>query len=384
MRVLHVGKFFPPVAGGIENFMHDLMAAAAALGVEQAALVHAFGRSDEQNAHSFDFVSDLRRVPMPLQVSYAPIAPTFGRELDGMLERFQPDALHLHMPNTSAFWALFSRRARRLPWVVHWHSDAVGPGLGLGLKMLYPAYRPFEQWLLRRAAAVIVTSTPYLESSAALRRWRDRAQVIALGLSEQRIETISSSDLWGNGHGDGNGNVLRVLALGRLTRYKGFEILIDAAARCEDVEVVIVGDGDQRRYLQRRIPDSASARIRLAGSVDDDQRNRYLADCDLLCMPSINRAEAFGLALVEAMAAGKPQIGTRVPGSGMDWVIEEGRTGWMVEPENPDALADLLRRLARDRAMVRAYGQAARAQFEQRFRIDAVAEKVVALYRELV
>ncbi|MDT8439155.1 MAG: glycosyltransferase [Wenzhouxiangellaceae bacterium] len=374
---MHIGKFFPPFSGGMENFMHDLAAASAALGVEQACLVHASGHPDEADAR-FEFLTELKRVPVATELSYAPIAPGFARALDDMIERFRPDLLHIHLPNTSAFFALFSRRARALPWLLHWHSDVVGPGLDVKLKLLYPAYWPFEQWLLRRAEAIVATSPPYLESSRALARWQPRTRVIALGLDAARIETASGPDPWGSSER------LRVLGLGRLSRYKGFDTLIDAACEVEGVELSIVGGGSERARLQRRIPAERADRIRLVGAVDNDLRNRYLAGCDLLCMPSINRAEAFGLALVEAMAAGKPKIATRVPGSGMDWVVEEGRTGWMVEPRNPTALAELLRRLERDRGSVREYGRAAREQFEQRFRIDAVARQVVALYRKLM
>ena len=90
------------------------------------------------------------------------------------------------------------------------------------------------------------------------------------------------------------------------------------------------------------------------------------------------------MSLVEAMAAGKPQIATRVPGSGMDWVVEEGRTGWMVPPGDVDELAAVLSRLARRHSEVQEYGRLARQRFEQRFRIEKVAREIVEVYKTLV
>ena len=380
MRVLHVGKFFSPFAGGIENFMLDLLSACSAPGVEQACLVHESPGGGDEAVHRFEFLSELERVPMAAQWSYAPISPAFRRALDEMIARFRPDVLHLHMPNTSAFWALFDGRARSLPWVVHWHSDAVGPGLDFKLKALYPFYRPFEQALLRRADAVIATSPPYLESSRALKRWQAKCRVIPLGLDPARLDCALTPDEIQWQHS----GKLRVLAVGRLSRYKGFDTLIRAASAVPDVELVVAGSGEQLDRLEQIVPEESKQRMRLVGSVNDAVRNRLLAECDVLCMPSNNRAEAFGLALLEAMAAGKPAIATRVPGSGMGWVVEDERTGWLVEPGDVDALAGVLLRLSRDRPTLERAGNRARERFDEQFGIEAVAREIVDVYKGVV
>lgn len=380
MRVLHVGKFFAPFAGGIENFMLDLLRACDAEGVAQACLVHEAPGQRGSTGEGFEFLEHFRRVPMLGQVSYAPVSPGFCRALERMLVDFRPDVLHLHLPNTSAFWALRSRWARAIPWVVHWHSDVVGPGLDAKLKFLYPFYRPFEQALLERADIIIATSPPYLDSSRALKPWRDKCRVIPLGLDPARLGSYS-----------GSGETawrfpakLKVLAVGRLSRYKGFAALICAASAVDDVELVVAGSGEQRKRLERLLPDGAGVRVRLAGSVSNDQRNRLLAGCDVLCMPSLNRAEAFGLALLEAMASGKPAIATRIAGSGVGWVVQDEHTGWLVDSGDVEGLADLLRRLARDRSVLDAAGARARERFDAQFGIEAVASEVLEVYRELV
>src|SRR5690606_2868300 len=118
----------------------------------------------------------------PGQLAYAPLSPGFRRALATMIARHRPQLLHLHMPNPSAFWALSLPVARRLPWLVHWHSDiplAQAPGM---VRLLYPAYRPFQRALLSRAARIVATSPEYRDASAALKPWLDKTTVVPLGM----------------------------------------------------------------------------------------------------------------------------------------------------------------------------------------------------------
>ena len=110
MRVLHIGKYFAPYVGGVERFVEDLIGAQHRAGVESFALVHV--AKGEQSA---DDPAWLRRVPVWATVAFAPLAPGFLSALNRAIVDWQPDYLHLHAPNLSAFAALFSRRARRLP-----------------------------------------------------------------------------------------------------------------------------------------------------------------------------------------------------------------------------------------------------------------------------
>ncbi len=88
------------------------------------------------------------RAPCYGRLLYAPISPTFPFWLARAIREFQPDLLHLHLPNTSAFWALLVPAARRLPWVIHWHADVVASTIDRRLALAYRLYRPFEQRLL--------------------------------------------------------------------------------------------------------------------------------------------------------------------------------------------------------------------------------------------
>ena len=322
------------------------------------------------------------RVPTHGELIHAPLSPSFRRHLLRSLEAWQPDLLHVHMPNTSAFW-LLTLAALDTPFVVHWHADVLTPGVRPALRFAYRAYRPLEAALLRRAAAVIATSPRYLDSSEALAPWRAKCEVIPLGLSSHRIvgphETPPSATAWPTP------GALRVLAIGRLSRYKGFDHLIRAVSDLRGVELVILGDGEQGQALRELVAQrDAADRIAMPGRVDDATRNQLLRQCDLLCLPSINRGEAFGLVLLEAMAMGKPALVTRVPGSGMSWVVDAGHTGWHVEPEDPVGLARQLAEIRDHRDTVAPMGRQAQQQFQERFSIAAVAARTASLYRRVI
>jgi rhamnosyl/mannosyltransferase len=97
-------------------------------------------------------------------------------------------------------------------------------------------------------------------------------------------------------------------------------------------------------------------------------------------LPSIERTEAFGLVLLEAMAFGKPVVASDISGSGVGWVVKHGKTGWLVAPGDQDALSVALKRLLENPDALAMMGEAGRKRFEALFRIDAVASNVIRLY----
>lgn len=384
MRVLHIGKYYPPFAGGIEHFLADLLPALQAQGVVAAALVHDERRRHRSPWPAPDVAIPIYRAPCHGQLLYAPISPAFPGWLRRAIREFQPDLLHLHLPNTSAFWALAVPAARRLPWIVHWHADVVASLLDRRLALAYRWYRPLEQRLLAASRAVIATSPPYLNASAALAPWRDRCHIIPLGLDPGRISApdpaarARSESLWGDAR-------FRVLAIGRLTYYKGHDVLIRAAAALPDSQVLIVGTGEQRARLETLIQAlGLGERVRLPGFQPEADLNALLASCDVLCLPSLERTEAFGLVLLEAMRFGKPVVVSDIPGSGAGWVVQQAGHGLQVPPNDPVKLAAALRELQRDSAWRQSLGQAGAIALRERFGVEPVAAAVAELYRRVL
>ncbi|MEM1144757.1 MAG: glycosyltransferase [Pseudomonadota bacterium] len=379
LRILHIGKYFPPHRGGIETFLRDLMVEQQRQGLTVSAVVHASERSiRSRHAIQKEQGEDLlvTRVARWFTAAFTPISPTFPFVLRRCLREQKPDVLHIHMPNLSPFWCLILPSARHIPWVVHWHSDVLASIHSHALRLLYRVYRPFEQVLLGRTERIIATSPPYLETSEPLTNHRDRCTVVPLGI---RNAPIGATEVGGEGEPQ---RVLRVLFVGRLAYYKGLSYLVEAVASLERVELRVVGLGESADALQSlAFRTDAAHRIRFLGSLTDKELDSEIASADCLCLPSIERTEAFGVVLLEAMRAGKSVIATRVSGSGMSWVVRAQETGVLVDPESVSSLAAALARLRDDTAFRRELGVNGRARFADHFGIERIAKQVSEVYQ---
>jgi rhamnosyl/mannosyltransferase len=362
----------------METYLHELLTALHAQGIRCTALVH---RSPQ---HTPPEPTDappqgpkVVRAKVWANLLFTPISPGFGWQLNRLLRKEQPAVLHLHLPNVSAFWALFLPRARRIPWVVHWHADVPVAALHRGVRWFYRLYRPFERWVLRRAAVIIASSPPYLHSSPALAPVQKRCQVVPLGIQPPQTSQAAPDT-------PPPATPLRVVAIGRLTYYKGFDVLLQALTQCPNATLNIIGDGEQRQELQTLIDQwQLQDRVTLLGNLSDRALDHHLRASHCLCLPSIERTEAFGVVLLEAMARGKACVVTDVPGTGMPWVVQHQRTGLVVPPNNPDALARALNQLAANPTQRHAMGQAGLTRFNTTFTIKAAATATANIYHQL-
>lgn len=370
-RVLHIGKFFPPHRGGMESFLSDLIQAQREQGVESHALVHGQALTEDPPW--------LRRVPVQLQLIYAPIAMGFRAALVRAVREIKPQVLHLHMPNNSVFWALTVASARQIPWVVHWHSDVVVSDERLALRAAYTFYRPFEQAVLDRAERIIVTSPPYLQVSEPLRRWQHKCAVVPLGIAPDLPQSAGAAPRWQPGR-------LKLLSIGRLAHYKGFETLIQAVSASKHLQLIIVGQGESMGKLQalvsaRTSPGNAP-NVQLIGEVSEADKHQLLASCDAFCLASIERTEAFGMVLLEAMAHARPCIVSSLPGSGMPWVVSSSGAGLSHLPVgDANAWRMALEALAQQPQQLEQWGAQGRRALDGRFSIDSCARAITAQYR---
>lgn len=368
VRVLHVGKYYPPAHGGIERYLADLVGAQQRAGDDVAVLVHEHAGFRPGG----DDPPWLDRVPVWLRLLFTPISPAFPSRLARAIRQHRPSVLCLHVPNVSAFWALIGRSARQLPWVVYWHADVEPSRFRPALRLAYPFYRLLERALLERADAIIVTSQAYLEASEPLGPWRRKCHVVPLGADRNRLPSPPAPC-----EAEWRTPGLRVLFVGRLTYYKGLDTLIAAAGATTAVEVLIAGDGEERRRLERAIAATgASQRIRLLGEVDDQRLCGLLASCHLVALPSCERTEAFGVILLEAMRYAKPLLVSRLPGSGVTHVARDGVNAMLVPPEEVEAWKRALAAAAADPQGLQALGARGRERFEREYEIGIVARRV--------
>lgn len=371
MKVLQLSKFYPPVMGGIESVAWELTEGLNRRGVATDVLCSSHRpRSVHQVAPAGYRIVRAGTLGTLLSTSIAPPMVALIRRMAAHAE-----VVHLHMPDpmaAAAFWAARPRSAL----VLHWHSDVIRQRRAMRL------YEPLQRWLLERADAVIATSEPYADASAALAPWRHKVAVIPIGISDNRP---AACDLKAQALRQRYPGRRIVFALGRMTYYKGFDVLIDAAAQLPDDCVVLVGgDGELLADYRARVAARELAdKVHFLGHVRDADLASHFHACDIFCMPSTVRAEAYGVAMLEAMVMGKPIVATDIAGSGVPWVNQHGRTGFNAPVRDPGSLAASLRRLLVDPGLREHLGAAARRRYEAEFRADRMTQRTLDLYRSL-
>ncbi len=172
-----------------------------------------------------------------------------------------------------------------------------------------------------------------------------------------------------------------VVAVGRLVEKKGFAHLIEAMADAPDLHLAIIGDGDLHSDLRAR-GDAAGVSLTLAGRFSRSEVREALECADLVAVPSIvdsmGNVDGLPNALLEAMAAGKAIVASRV--AGIPEVVTEGIEGVLVPPKDPAALRDALFRLAQDPQRRGQLGEAAARRVKRDLTWDRVGATLEECY----
>ena len=362
MKILHVYKDFdPPVRGGMERHM-ALMCRFQRQWAEVQALTcsRSFGtRVVDRDGTRVTEVGEWGRFQS------APLSPLFP----WYLRRIEADVVVVHVPNPTAElgWLLARPRGRL---VVRYQSDVVRQARAMR------AYAPFQMKFLRKAAIILASSELYVATSPTLEAVRDRCRVVPLGILpeafalEDPARAQALRDRYGGGY---------VLFSGRHRYYKGLAYLVRAAKEIA-APVVIAGEGPERAACQT-LARELGVEIVFPGALSHADLVAHLHGCDVFVCPSVARSEAYGIAMLEAQACGKPVVSTRL-GTGVEYVNLDGRTGLNVPPRDPAALAEAVNALLSDAALRREMGTFARRRVETEFHAEAVARAEFAHYQE--
>lgn len=387
LRVVHLGKYYPPASGGIETHTRTLAQAQADLGADVSVVVvnHATAGGKDVTFDSFGRTPNVAEDDGPVRVLRAgrwgclaklDVAPGLAGILRRLL-RDPPDVWHLHTPNVTMMLALLAHPRVR-PLVVTHHSDIVRQ------RVLKSAVRPLERTIYRRAAAVLADSPPYIDGSDLLQAFRSKVDSLPLGLDlvpyarpsvaaiahAERLRRKYPGPIW--------------VSVGRLVYYKALDIAL-VALREVPGTLIVIGTGPMERAWRERASELGVAdRIVWNGRTSDDELVGAYHAATALWFPSNARSEGFGLVQVEAMASGCPVINAAVPHSGVAWVSRNEETGLTVPLNDPSAFAAAARRLLDESGLRNRLAAEGRRQAAQRFDHRTMAERSLAIYREVV
>jgi phosphatidylinositol alpha-1,6-mannosyltransferase len=370
--------YFPPQTGGISNFMQSIC---STMGREEICCLT--GVSAEGKRRESGHGPRVYRRRSAFAKAWHVQAPSLGTALLYIVLREHPNVVQIATAY-DGYIGLQLRKRFGLPYVVYAHGNEVLDAARSEWE------KPRES--LCQAARVLAVSryTGSLLENMGVNP--ERIETFHPGCDIDRFQPREPDEalrrkLLGEAK---NGRVL--LSVGNLVSRKGHDMVIRALPRLlgshGDVTYLIVGDGPYRGELED-LARSVGVRDRVvfAGQLTEETLPRVYALCDVFVLPSREQldrcdVEGFGIVFLEASACGKAVVGGRSGGIGD--AIVEGETGFLVEPREPDAIAEAIGRLIGDAELASRFGEQGRSRVVREFRWDAVAGRLRGILREVV
>jgi glycosyltransferase involved in cell wall biosynthesis len=304
---------------------------------------------------------------------YGPIAKAEQRARNALyfaefFTKKRVEHVHVHFANRAAHTAVFLKEISGIPFSVTAHGQDFMKDLG-------------SDDLLREicaAAEFIAAETDYSRDLLRQRCSESAAKIhkVYNGIDLQRFPAPHSV----------NNPLPRIVSIGRLVAFKGFDDLVDACAELArhriDFACEIMGDGPLRQALQAKIGQlDLSSRVKLLGSLSQDAVLEKLQAADIFALASTTdtqgATDVFPTVILEAMASARPVVSTRL--AGIPELVVDRQTGILVPPGDSIALAHALEQLLRNPELQLRFGQVGRARIEECFQIGKTVAPLVEM-----
>jgi glycosyltransferase involved in cell wall biosynthesis len=372
IRVAIFASAFYPRTGGVEELVRQLCHAFPDQAVEPIILTDRWPRN--VLAEEVYEGTPVHRLPMRMpewnwrvRLVHALTFPFTRRRMLDILRRHRSEVIHVQCAGSNGLYALAAQKALGLPLILSVQGERTMDASDIYGRL--PSLNRTLRELVSAASAITGCSRDTL---ADLERWWGRP----LGANATVMYNGIRPDDFARGIAHPHPRPY-VLGIGRIVPQKGFDVLIDAFAEAglTDHDLIIAGEGPERDALLQRARDRGIAdRVILPGRADRVQAVALFKGCAFFALPS--RMEPFGIVNLEAMAAGKAVVGSRV--GGVPEVVVDGETGILVPPGDARALAVELRRVAIDGALRDRLGSAGLR------RVDEFSWPVIAqAYRQI-
>src|SRR6266436_3711398 len=369
LRIFHAYKIYrPDIEGGIPAVISCL-----AQDGNTSHSILAARRSGWGQRYSIDDVP-VKAVASLGNLFSTPVAPFFipafwrgARSADVVVH---------HAPFPLADAAILLGQPASVALIVYWHADI------LGYPLLKRIVSPLTRRVLARADRIVVSGQPMIDGSDILAPHIAKCVVLPYGINLGYWRTLSPAERM-------SVQEIRqryprhIAAVGRLVGYKGFDVLV-RAMRGVDAQATIVGEGPLLADLQHLAKElGVSDRIRFAGRVDRAEIKTILHSVHVMAFHSVTAAEAFGIAQIEAMAAGLPIVNTQLPTT-VPLVARHDREALTVPPNDPLALSQALNSVLNEPGLAARLGAAARERANSEFDEDIFRNRMTAVYRDAV
>ena len=378
MKIAQVVSTFPPHRGGMGNLACSITDQLSLLNFNVTVFTPKRAFSDHDIKSYYRLISCRSLV----RFGNAAILPQLAIRL------FAYDIVHLHYPFIgSSLATVFPKliRGDQQKLIIHYHMDLVGIGWKKYFFLFYN--KLFLKLVLKLADQIMVTTLDYARESIIapyLKKHPEKFVEVPNGVDIDFFKPRSKSPSLVRKYGLENKQViLFVGALDSAHYFKGVNYLIKAfeLLKREDVKLLIVGEGDLKKvYMDLVESFNLSHKVIFLGYVPDEQLVNYYNLSDIFVLPSIDKSEAFGMVLIEAMACAKPVIATDL--AGVRKVVDARVNGRLVKPKNIEALtAQFEYFLENERRRIN-YGKKGRIKVVNEYSWYEVVKKIVACYEK--
>lgn len=395
MKIAHIVCTYPPYYAGMGNTVFQTVSELIRRGHEVEVFTPSY--YEEKEIKSSEEIPETEHAPaLTEQIDHVRrIAPEFSYgnaarmgQIEVELDRF--DIVHLHYPffGTANIVRRWKQKHPDKKLVITYHMDPRAPDWRA---LFFKVYARF--WMpkiLHAADALIASSFDFVSQSDASSLFyslKDTWFEIPFGVDQNRFQPGQKpKELCAQfGLNEHEPTVLFVGGLDKAHYFKGLPVLLDALITLKhsyqfEPQVIIAGEGGLRMEFERKAKYARLDRVRFVGFVPDELLPSVYKMADVFVLPSINRAEAFGLVLLEAMATGVPVIATDLPG--VRSIADDG--GIIVPPQNAQALAHAISEFfsmnSEDQI---AWKTHAREIIEEKFSWEKVVDQLEEVYTKL-
>ncbi len=376
MRVVMLSASFPPEIGGIQAHLAHLAPALAAQG-HQVKIVTLRREKGQRIRDEYEGVEVIRvpqlKLPKLQTAQYLALATAV---LIAQRLRGQADVVHYHTYWPDAFTAFLVNKFVPVVYTAHESRFLIMAEQARFQKRLQLALRPFqtviapstELMLVARKFGVDPAKSTFIPNAVDSQKF---SPAVARGGMRSRYGIPADHDV--------------ILCPRRLVPKNGVESLIESLPlirqSCDQISVVVAGDGPERQKLEQRVRElRLQNSVIFTGSIANDDLPAFYADADVVVIPSL--MEATSIAGLEAMASACAVVATGV--GGLPEIIDDGRTGLLVPPRDPNALAAAIIRVLENPQLRKQLGEAARARVEREFTWAHVAGETTRAYEQAI
>jgi glycosyltransferase involved in cell wall biosynthesis len=378
MKIAHLVTVFPPYRSGIGNACYQEVIGLAKLGHEVTVFTPDYGGAKLPLG---DFPASIFYLKPFFKYGNAAMVPNILKELNHF------DVIHIHYPFIGGIENFIFRKIKK-PLIIRYHMDLSMPRF---FSFFVRPYNLITKNIFKRANKILVSSYDYAEDSKFIgnffRKQKEKFIELPYGVDVERFKpTVKNKGLMEKLHlTEDDKIILFVGGLDKAHYFKGIDTLLQATANTkiqnQKVKLIIVGKGSEKAKYEKLAEELKIKNEVIFTEASDQELPAYYNLADLFVLPSINCCESFGIVLLEAMACGKPCLASNLPG--VRTVVDEAKTGFLIEPGNADDLAEKIKNIFENQILMKEMGEAGRKKVEEKYNQDKIIKEIEQIYVSL-